>query len=74
MERGIEIVSEALKRASVVESNLPLSDLNKIFSTRNKITYEYEVIDLFILYNIVQKSIPKPIEELKDYIELLERN
>lgn len=42
VERGIEIISEALKRASVLENNLPLTDLNKIFATRNKIAHEYE--------------------------------
>jgi len=36
VERGIEIISEAMKRASVLESNLSLTDLNKIFATRNK--------------------------------------
>jgi uncharacterized protein with HEPN domain len=74
VERGIEIISEALKRASVLEGNLPLTDLNKIFATRNKIAHEYDVIDPFMLYNIVQKNIPILINELKDYIEFLERN
>lgn len=29
VERGIEIISEALKRAIVIDPNLPISDLNK---------------------------------------------
>ena len=74
MERGIEIISEALKRASVIENNLPLTDLSKIFATRNKIAHEYDIVDPYMLYNIVQKNIPILIRELKDYIELLEKH
>ena len=37
-ERGIEIISEALKRAQKIEPNLEISNLYKIFATRNKIT------------------------------------
>src|SRR5690242_3049126 len=54
VERGIEIISEALKRASVLDDSLPLTDLNKIFATRNKIAHEYDIVDPFMLYNIVQ--------------------
>lgn len=38
VERGIEIISEALKRATVVEPDLNsiITDLPKIFATRNK--------------------------------------
>ncbi len=71
-ERGIEIVSEALKRASIIETNLPITDMNKIFATRNKIAHEYDVVDPYLLYTIVQKNIPILIKELKTYIEFLE--
>ncbi len=74
VERGIEIISEGLKRASLIEVNLPITDINKIFSTRNKIAHEYDLVDPFILYNIVQKNIPLLIKELKQYIKILESN
>ena len=72
VERGIEIVSEALKRASMLESNLPITDMNKIFATRNKIAHEYDIVDKYLLYTIAQKNIPIFITELKAYIEFLE--
>ena len=58
VKRGIEIISEALKRANMIDSNLPVSDLSKIYATRNKIAHEYDVVDHYQLYNIVQKHMP----------------
>ncbi len=46
--------------------------MNKIFATRNKIAHEYDVVDTYLLYTIVQKNIPILILELKAYIEFLE--
>jgi uncharacterized protein with HEPN domain len=71
-ERGIEIISEALKRACVIKPDLPISNLQKIFSTRNKIAHEYDLVDPNLLYNIVVKHIPILIEELKYLIQKLE--
>ncbi len=73
-ERGIEIINEALKRATQIEQNLQISDIKKIFSTRHKVAHEYDLVDPFIVYNIVQKNIPTLIKELKAYIETLETN
>lgn len=72
IERGIEIVSEALKRATVLEPHLPVTDLSKIFATRNKIAHEYDIVDKYLLFTIARKNIPILIKELKAYIELLE--
>ena len=74
VERGIEIISEALKRALIIEPNLPITDLNKIFATRNKIAHEYDLVDPYQIYSIVKKNIPILIEELKKYIDKLENN
>jgi uncharacterized protein with HEPN domain len=72
-ERGIEIISEALKRAIVIEPDLPITDLNKIFATRNKIAHEYDIVDPLQLYNIVTKNIPLLIDELKAIIEKIDK-
>jgi uncharacterized protein with HEPN domain len=73
VERGIEIISAALKRAIAIEPKLTITDLNKIFATRNKIAHEYEIVDPLQLYNIVTKNIPILIEELKAIIEKTEK-
>lgn len=74
VERGIEILSEALKRASSIQPDLlaQITDLPKIFATRNKIAHEYDVVDPLQLYIIATKNIPILITELKLIIEKLE--
>ena len=72
VERGIEIISEALKRATYLQKDIPISNLPKIFSTRNKIAHEYDIIDPNILYAIVIKYLPILIEELNKFISDLE--
>lgn len=73
VERGIEIISEALKRAHAIEPNLTITDMKKIFATRNKIAHEYDVVDPYLLYTIVNRSLPKLIEELKELIKELDQ-
>ena len=72
-ERGIKIIGEALKRANFIQPALPITDLHKIFATRNKIAHEYDLIDPYQLYNIVNKNIHVLIKELKIFIEKLEK-
>ena len=72
VERGIEIISEALKRSTHMYENLPISNLNKIFSTRNKIAHEYDLVDPNLLYTIVIKYLPILIDELKIFIKEIE--
>lgn len=75
VERGIEIISEALKRANAIDLLLheKITDLNKIYATRNKIAHHYDVVDPLQLYNIVVKNIPILIGELRTIIENLEK-
>ncbi|MDQ6610616.1 MAG: DUF86 domain-containing protein [Bacteroidota bacterium] len=75
VERGIEIISAALKRANLIDPtlNLAITNQSKIFATRNKIAHEYDVVDPLQLYNIVVKNIPILIGELKTIIEKLEK-
>lgn len=74
VERGIEIISEALKRASAIHPDLQaqITDLSKIFATRNKISHQYDIVDPLQLYSIVQKNIPILIEDINTIIEKLE--
>ncbi len=39
VERGIEIIAEALKRCWIIDSSLNISYKQQIISTRNKITH-----------------------------------
>lgn len=75
-ERGIEIINEALKRTIILKPDIELliTDVHKIFATRNKIAHEYDLVDTYQLFIIVKKNIPLLITELKSIIEQLELN
>jgi uncharacterized protein with HEPN domain len=72
VERGIEIISESLRRASSIEPDLLITDIHKIYATRNRIAHEYDIVDPNQLYNIVNKNIPVLISELKKIITKIE--
>jgi uncharacterized protein with HEPN domain len=65
VERGIEIIAEALKRIIIEEPGIQISNVQKIISTRNKITHEYDVVDSYQLYLIVVKYLPILRTEIK---------
>ena len=58
VERGIEIIAEALKRILALDQNIQITNTQKIIATSNKITHEYDVIDDYQLYIIVVKYLP----------------
>ena len=65
VERGIEIIAEALERVLLADQNIAISNTQKIIATRNKITHEYDVIDNYQLYIIVTKYLPILKEEVQ---------
>ena len=65
VERGVLLIGEALKRSSVIEPNLKITDLHKIFATRNKIAHEYDEIEPSILFIIIKRDFPILIAELE---------
>ena len=71
-ERGIEIISEALKRALAIQPDIQITNLYKIFATRNKIAHKYDLVDPYQLYLIVKNHIPVLIAEIKILIEKIE--
>ena len=59
VERGIEIIAEALKRVISYDSEIKITNDQKIIATRNKIAHEYDVVDNYqhldyLLQNIYQ--------------------
>ncbi len=71
VERGIEIIAEALKRCWLIDSSLNISYKQQIISTRNKITHEYDVIDNYDLYVIVTKYLPLLKKEVEGILHNL---
>ena len=71
VERGIEIIAEALKRCWLIDSELNISYKQQIISTRNKITHEYDSIDNYDLYVIVTKYLPQLRQEVREILDKL---
>ena len=64
VERGLEIIGEAIKRLKDYQPELDIPNAQKIIATRNKIAHEYEMVDPDILYSIVNRHLPL----LKDFV------
>ena len=60
VERGIEIIAEALERVLLADQNIAISNTQKIIAT-----HEYDVIDNYQLYIIVTKYLPILKEEVQ---------
>ena len=69
VERGLEIIGEALNRIRINEPRLVIPNQQKIVSTRNKIAHEYDVVDHSILYTIVTKYLPLLKSEVETILE-----
>ena len=74
VERGLEIISEALKKAISIQSELPISNLPQIFGMRNRLAHEYDKIEISNLFVIIQKSIPILLNEVEAIIINLEED
>jgi uncharacterized protein with HEPN domain len=72
VERGIQIISEALSRACSLYPGLTIAGLARLNAVRKRIEQQYDLVDPYMLFNIVNKNIPLLIEELKVHIEKLE--
>jgi len=67
VERKIEIIGEALNKASRLEHPLNITNIEKIISTRNRIIHAYDAVDDNMIWEIVVKHLPllkKEVEAL----------
>jgi uncharacterized protein with HEPN domain len=73
VERGIEIIAEALKRIISDDTKTQITNVQKIIATRNKITHEYDVVDNYQLYIIVTKYLPVLKKEVETLLRQSEK-
>ena len=71
VEREIEIIAIALKRAAVLNRDIPdrISAYRKIMGMRNRIAHEYQQIDYEIVWDVVQYE----LIDLRQELEILLR-
>ena len=71
--RRIQIIGEVSKRiSSVTKDRLSTIDWKAISGTRDVLVHNYDEINYEILVNIVEKELPKLINELKQLRNVLE--
>lgn len=69
VERDLEIIGEAVKKLTELDSTIKLSSIKKIIGLRNMISHAYDSIEDELIWAIIQKDIPileKEIKSLRD--------
>ena len=71
IEREIEIIAIALKRAAVLNRDVPvrISAYRKIVGMRNRIAHEYQQIDYEIVWDVVQYDLVDLRSELSELLQ-----
>jgi uncharacterized protein with HEPN domain len=69
VERKLEIIGEAISRASKIEPNLPISNKEKIISTRNRIIHAYDAVDDIMIWEIVINHLPVLKKEIEGLLK-----
>jgi len=71
VERNIEIIGEAVNRIlKYPNTDLKITNAQKIIGTRNRIAHEYDNISDELIWTIINRELPK----LKSEIEALKNN
>ncbi len=58
VERKIEIIGEALNKASKLDPGIEIANKEKIISTRNRIIHAYDAVDDNMIWEIVINHLP----------------
>ena len=63
VEREIEIIGEAMAKLLKISPNITISYSRIIVDLRNKVIHAYDSVDDILIWKIVNKDIPKLLEE-----------
>jgi uncharacterized protein with HEPN domain len=67
--RRLEIIGEAAGRVSMAtQENYPHLPWPAMKGTRNRVIYEYDSIDLEVIWDIVQHDLPSLVSELEKIV------
>lgn len=64
LERLLEIIGEATKKATGIDGSLRIPHSDRIISLRNRLVHAYDSIQLSIIWSIALKDVPKLKAEL----------
>lgn len=65
LERLLEIIGEATKKAIEVDTSLRIPHSSRIISLRNRLAHAYDSIQLSIIWSIALRDVPRLKEELE---------
>jgi uncharacterized protein with HEPN domain len=57
VERELQIIGEALKRAIEIDNGLPITDTHKIIGLRNIVVHAYDDLEYLFIWQVVQHHI-----------------
>jgi uncharacterized protein with HEPN domain len=69
IERGIEIIGEAVNRIVKRDEKFQLENIQKIIGTRNRIAHGYDKISDDLIWSIVINHLPKLKREITSKLE-----
>lgn len=69
IERGIEIIGEAVNRISKKDKNFQLNHIHKIIGTRNRIAHGYDKVSDELIWSIVINHLPKLKSEILEKLK-----
>jgi uncharacterized protein with HEPN domain len=69
VERELEIIGEATKKALKLDPLIPISDTRKIISARNFIAHEYGAITYDTIVKVIKENFPILKIEVKKLLE-----
>lgn len=58
VERGFEIIGEAMNRIAKKNPSVELTDIRKVIATRHKIIHGYELVSHKVLWTIIHEDLP----------------
>ena len=70
VEREFEIIGEALKRLSQLDSvtSARISELRRIVDFRNRVIHGYDTVDDAVVLGIVEEHLPLLLQEISDLL------
>jgi uncharacterized protein with HEPN domain len=69
VERNLEIIGEAVNRILKTETELTLSNSQKIVDARNRIIHGYDIITVEVIWGIIINHLPLLKKEVSNLLE-----